>query len=136
MGLSLGVSDCTPRKSGSLPEEVRLDKEAGVDTYESASPHVLASLQLMDQARILLEGGRPDDAITVLERAISLNPSNGQNYYYLAEAWLLKKALAQAKEFNRLAGIHLTEDTGWTARVMEQRERIQRVSDNVEGLMK
>jgi len=77
---------------------------------------------------MLLESGKLDDAISVLERAINLNPTNGQNYYYLSEAWLMKGEADQAKEFNRLAGIYLEGDTEWIARLREQRERIKNQS--------
>jgi len=72
-----------------------------------------------------LEAGKTDEAIRTLERAMNLNPSNGENFYYLAEAWMRKKNLRQAEEFNRLAAIHLKSDGRWTARVAEQAERIR-----------
>jgi predicted Zn-dependent protease len=72
-----------------------------------------------------LQDDRPDDAIRVLERAVSLHPSNGENYFYLAEAWLAKKDTTQAEEFNRLAHLYLKGDV-WKARVEQQRERITR----------
>jgi two-component SAPR family response regulator len=81
---------------------------------------------LTEQGRLLLESGSLDDAISMLERAISLNPTNGRNYFYLSEVWLLKGDTVQAEEFNRLAAIYLREDIEWMARVMEQRERIRR----------
>ena len=89
-------------------------------------PHVVASLQLTDQGRLLLEEGRTDDAIRILERAVNLNPTNGQNYYYLAEAWIRKKNLPQAKEFNRLASLYFQEDKTWLSRVKVQRDRIEK----------
>ncbi|NIS70468.1 MAG: hypothetical protein GTO12_16440 [Proteobacteria bacterium] len=93
---------------------------------EGPSPRALASLQLTDQARVFLERGEPDDAIRILEHAIHLNPANGQNYFYMSEAWLMKENITQAIEFNRLAGIYLEGDSEWMARVMEQQERIKR----------
>jgi tetratricopeptide (TPR) repeat protein len=89
-------------------------------------PHVVASLQLTDQGRLLLEKGRTDDAIRILERAVNLNPAHGQNYYYLAEAWIRKRNLSQAKEFNRLAGLYLHEDKAWFSRVNVQRDLIEK----------
>jgi tetratricopeptide (TPR) repeat protein len=74
---------------------------------------------------VLLESGKVDDAITTLERALNVNPSNGQNYYYLAEAWLKKGNLSQAREFNRLAAMYLRDDLGWMNRVRDQEERIK-----------
>ena len=70
-----------------------------------------------------LESGKPDDAIRLFERAMSLNPANGQNYYYLAEAWLLKGNTTQADEFNRLANIYLKGDI-WMDKVSKQKQQI------------
>jgi predicted Zn-dependent protease len=85
----------------------------------------VASLSLTEQARVLLESGKPDDAIRTLERAVNLNPSNGRNYYYLAEAWLRKGNPNQAGEFNRLAAMYLRADPDWMDRVKTQDERIR-----------
>jgi tetratricopeptide (TPR) repeat protein len=92
---------------------------------QSRSPRTLASLQLTEQGRIFLESDDPDNAIRTFERAINLNPTNGQNYYYMAEAWLLKGVIGQAKEFNRLAEIRLKNDPAWLRLILEQRERIK-----------
>ena len=94
------------------------------ETAAEENPRVVASLQLTDQGRRLLEDRQPDKAIRVLEQAVSLHPANGQNYYYLAEAWLTKGSAAQAKEFNQLAEIHLKEDRQWMIRVANQADRI------------
>lgn len=74
---------------------------------------------------MLLESGRVDHAISTLERAMNVNPSNGQTYYYLAEAWIKKGNLSQAREFNRLAAMYLREKPEWTRRVEDQQERIR-----------
>jgi tetratricopeptide (TPR) repeat protein len=73
---------------------------------------------------MLLESGRVDDAISTLERAINVNPSNGQNYYYLAEAWLKKGNPSQAREFNRIAAMYLRDQPDWTSRVKDQKKKI------------
>ena len=88
------------------------------------NPRVVAALQLTDQGRRLLEDRQPDKAIRLLEQAVSLNPLNGQNYYYLSEAWLMKGSIDQAKELNQLAGIHLKDDGEWMMRVGRQADRI------------
>lgn len=91
---------------------------------QGLSPRALAALQLTEQGRIFLENKQPDDAIGILERALNLNPDNGRNYYYLAEAWLMKGNIGQAAQFNRLAEIYFKDDSGWLKRVLLQRERI------------
>lgn len=87
-------------------------------------PRAVASLELNQQARLLLEKGRIDDAISLLERAMTLNPMDGKNYYYLAEAWLAKGDTSQAHEFNRLAEMYLEDDPEWVVKVVQQRKRI------------
>jgi tetratricopeptide (TPR) repeat protein len=90
-------------------------------------PREIASLQLTDQGRMLLEQGKPDEAITVLERALNLYPTNGRNYYYLSEAWLLKNNAIQAKEWNRLAEMYLSDDKDWMKKVLDQKARIRKL---------
>ena len=68
-----------------------------------------------------------DDAISVLEGAVGLDPNNGQNYYYLAEAWIMKNNPAQAGEFSRRAGIYLEDDYLWMRQVAGQKQRIDSI---------
>lgn len=104
------------------PSEV--EETATPEKAAEENPRVVAALQLTDQGRRLLEDRQPDKAIRVLEQAVSLNSTNGQNYYYLSEAWLMKGSAVQAKEFNQLAEIHLKEDSAWLIRVAQQADRI------------
>jgi len=104
------------------PSEI--EEPAPAEKAADENPRVVAALQLTDQGRRLLEDGQPDRAIRALEQAVGLDPTNGQNYYYLSEAWLMKESAAQAKEFNHLAEIHLKEDRAWMIRVAQQADRI------------
>ena len=113
---SQGVNRETPREADEFEKNVE---------KPSLSPRALAALQLTEQGRMFLENNQPDDAIGILERALNLNPNNGRNYYYLAEAWLMKRNVGQATEFNRLAEIYLKDDSEWLNRVILQRERIK-----------
>lgn len=109
------LEEASPVKAGEpISEETKSD------------PRAMASLQFTEQGRMFLESGQPDDAITVLERALSIYPGNGRNYYYLAEAWLLKGDVLQAAEWNRLAETYLLDDSDWMKRVREQRVRIRK----------
>jgi len=87
-------------------------------------PAGFASLQLMEQARVLLENNKPDEAIRTLERAVNLHPTNGGNYYYLAEAWLMKGNVRQAREFSGLAALYLRDHDEWRSRLRSQEEKI------------
>lgn len=131
--LCLALSACaivpesppSPSSSSSpSPAPTVLEKDQSLFRQDE-SPRAVASLRLTEQARVLLETGKVDDAITTLERAINLNPSNGQNYYYMAEAWLRKGNPSQAREFNRLAAMYLKDDPNWIGRVKDQQERIR-----------
>jgi tetratricopeptide (TPR) repeat protein len=100
------------------------EESASAEEAVKENPRSVASLQLTDQGRRLLSERQPDKAIRVLEQAVSLNPLNGRNYYYLSEAWLMKGDTHQAKEFNQLAEIHLKDDREWIVRVGQQADRI------------
>ena len=120
-----GCSAIFPAPSKHTPttsQEVRMGTKELPE--EKPRSREMASLHLTEQGQMLLERGRVDDAISVLERAVSIYGSNGKNYYYLAEAWLKKGNIVQAKEWNRLAEMYLTGDREWSQRASEQRERI------------
>lgn len=120
--VAVWLAACAKPALKEVPIEAQ-DPPTVEDTAEE-NPRVTASLQLTDQGRRLLEGRKPDKAIRVLEQAVSLHPTNGQNYYYLSEAWLMKGSATQAKEFNQLAEIHLKEDSAWMVQVANQADRI------------
>jgi tetratricopeptide (TPR) repeat protein len=127
-GLGLAIVGCTATISTPPPAPAHAPSaqvEEPARPSDQPTPRALASLGLTEQGRLLLERGQLDDAINMLERAVSLNPTNGHNYFYLSEAWLLKGDTVQAEEFNRLAAIYLREDVDWMARVMEQGENIK-----------
>ena len=121
--LGLAFVGCVKEHPAQMPPPAAQQVEP--EQPQEPDPRKVASLQLTDQGRRLLEAGKSDQAIRVLEQAISLHPNNGQNYYYLAEAWLMKGVTSEAKEFNHLAEIHLEEDEEWIERVAHQANRIE-----------
>jgi predicted Zn-dependent protease len=130
MGLALSAcaavsqSPSSPASPPSPSAQPAVQKNDQTTPLQDDSPRAVASLRLTEQARVLLESGKVDDAITTLERAMNVNPSNGRNYYYLAEAWLKKGNPSQAREFNRLAAMYLRDEPGWMNRVRDQEQRI------------
>jgi len=107
------------------PAEPAVEEELVAPQEPAApSPRETASRQLTARGQQFLADGQPDRAIRVLEQAISLDPDNGQNYYYLAEAWLKKEIAAQAREFNRLAEAHFKDSPQWLIRIAQQADRI------------
>jgi hypothetical protein len=130
--LIMGPAGCVKHRpddeTGVVREEIT--REEPPEPAEP-SPRVLASLKLTDQGRRLVEAGETEKAIRVLEQAISLNPNNGQNYYYLSEAWLMKGFASEARQFNGLAESHLTGDVDWEKRVTRQAERITTLEEKI-----
>ncbi|MFH1060285.1 MAG: hypothetical protein V1797_16605, partial [Pseudomonadota bacterium] len=106
-----GPGSAAPAPAGPAPSAVAPAKP---------SPRVTASLSLTEQGRQLLASGKTDAAISTLERAASLNPSGGQNYYWLAQAWLIKGDPAQAAIYHRQARRYLAADQAWVARLNQQ----------------
>lgn len=65
------------------PATVAGDSAAADST---ASPARIASNRLVDRARAERREGEPDAAVTLLERAVRVDPSNGRAYLELALA--------------------------------------------------
>ncbi|MFZ0243359.1 MAG: hypothetical protein WAL90_17095 [Desulfobacterales bacterium] len=99
-------------------------KRPAPPTARPDNAQVQAAEALIAQGRQLLAQESPDAAIRVLERSVALDSTSGPNYYYLAEAWLMKKNAHQAREFNRLAAMHLGRDSPWRDRIARQSEHI------------
>ena len=99
-------------------------KQIAREETRQRSPREKASLQLTEEGRQFLDEDKPDHAIRLLEQAISLNPDNGQCYYYLAEAWLQKGNISEARQFNSLAENYLKKDKDWKTRVANQADKI------------
>ena len=107
-----------------IPAPLPARKPSELPTVKPDSAQAQAAEALVDQGRQLLAQGAPDAAIRVLERSVALDSNSGLNYYYLAEAWLMKQNVKQAREFNRLADLHLGRDPEWKTRIDRQNDRI------------
>ncbi len=107
------------------PAPLPAGKPSVPQTPKPDNAQVLAAEALVEQGRQFLAQGAPDAAIRVLERSVALDSNSGQNYYYLAEAWLVKQNAHQAREFNRLADMHLGRDPDWKNRIDRQNNRIK-----------
>ena len=133
--LVFGLAACVKKrpleKPGAVRQESVREEQPAPEKPAGPSPRALASLELTDQGRRHIEAGEADSAIRVLEQAISLHPGNGQSYYYLAEAWLMKGFAGEARQFNRLAETHLTGDEHWEKMVARQAERIVQLEQKI-----
>jgi len=76
-------------------------------------PARAVSMQIAEQARIEIEGGRNDDAIRELSHAVSIDPTNPYVYFYLGRGYGAKKDFTQAVTFFRRAEIGLAQDPAW-----------------------
>lgn len=125
---ALLLSACAPLR---VPATVEPPAEA--PPTPSATPPALeekrarssAAAALVQQGRELLNKGDADAAIRVLGQAANLNPSDGELYFYMAEAWLMKQNASQARDYNRLAETYLGGDPQWTRRIARQSDRIE-----------
>ena len=112
-------------REGVTEEEETLYPPEPEEDIQPPSPRDLASQNLMDQAVKYLDDDMPDESIRNLERAVTISPGRGENYYYLAEAWYMKGNYSQAREYNSLAAIYLKDDSKWMNLVEEQKRRIE-----------
>jgi type IV secretory pathway VirB10-like protein len=78
------------------PKESKKEKAA-------KSPQRQASMQQVNQARGQLEKGRSDAAIRTLEKAVRIDPGNGEAFILLARAWRQKGERRKALEFAKKA---------------------------------
>jgi len=92
------------------------------------TPRENAAAQLTQQGSQHLSDGKPDNALRLFEQAIGLDPSNGQCYYYMAQAWMAKRKYPEAKRFNNLARDYLADNVDWKTRVLRQAEQIADLS--------
>ena len=114
--ISVWIVGCATKHPAPLPQP----PPAG----ESIDASHAAARELIERGRSHLANGRPDAAIRELERALSLNPSDGRTVYYLAEAWLMKTDAERAEQFNRLAEDRFKDDPEWLRRIARQADRI------------
>ncbi len=150
--LVLALVSCAPRVIAPSRDSVRLPAPAGEAARKPATqqpspaeqpraepeaepkprvqqPRMTASLQLTQQAQSLIGTRQADSAIRLLEKAVAIDPLNGQNYYYLSEAWLMKGNRAQAENFNEMASIYLDSDEKWRPRIADQKRRIKKLAN-------
>jgi tetratricopeptide (TPR) repeat protein len=80
-------------------------------------PALNASLRFAEQGRQALESSKPEDAIRVLGRAISIDPTDPYAYFYLGRAYMIKKDYAQALAFFGRSEVGLRTVPAWLGEV-------------------
>lgn len=99
-------------------------RTAPVQPPRLPEPRQQAALHLSERARKLLHLQRYDEAIRVLEKAITLEPRSGDHYFLLAEAWLGKGVPGQARHYHVLATRYLGAQPDWQSALAAQAARI------------
>lgn len=124
---------CMPKTNVSVPDRqvppapLPAEKPPAPPGARPDGAQIQAARALVEQGRQYLAQGATDAAIRVLERSVALDATIGQHYYYLAEAWLMKQNIRQARQFNRLADLHLGRDPDWQNRIVRQDDRIRKL---------
>lgn len=118
------IAGCASRPVSPPPDAALEDTPRPPPAGEAALAQLAAARELTARGRRHVEKLQPDAAIRVLERALGLNPADGRNYYYLAEAWLMKTDARRAEACNRMAENLLNDDPDWLSQIARQADRI------------
>lgn len=88
-------------------------------------PRARAAQALVAQGRDKLAAGQVDAALSDLERAVGLDPSGGEAYYWMAEAWLRSGDRDQAEQYHDQAQRYLRDSPTWQGKLERQADRIR-----------
>jgi tetratricopeptide (TPR) repeat protein len=102
----------------------------------SAAGQQSASLSLTRKGRDLLDGGRTDEAVAVLEKAIALHSSNPYAYYYMARARFIQSETGQSLALLAKAELYFRDNPSWLSRVFLLRGQIDETLSRPEDARK
>ena len=119
MAAVLLLPGCLPPPSTLPPEEAPMPPQPALHRPDDAgrSGQREASVELTDQGRRHLAAGRIQEAVSLFQKAISIQPKNPYAYYYLGRARYLQKEYSQALAPLGQAELYLARDAAWRARV-------------------
>ncbi|HEY1852296.1 MAG TPA: tetratricopeptide repeat protein, partial [Candidatus Binataceae bacterium] len=102
--LDLGSMQSAPDLAAtSLDEEIK----------KADTPARMAALRVTEQARVELQAGHTDEAIRDLGRAVSIDPGNPFEYFYLGRAYIARRNYHQALTFLERAEIGFAARPDW-----------------------
>lgn len=84
-----------------------------IDAAAKDEPALSASLRFVEQARQALDDSKADEAIHVLGRAVSIDPTDPYAYFYLGRAYMMKNDYAQALAFFGRSEVGLRSLPAW-----------------------
>ncbi|MGH8014157.1 MAG: tetratricopeptide repeat protein [Candidatus Binataceae bacterium] len=79
----------------------------------AGTPARAASLRLTEDARQRLHANQADDALRTLARAVSIDPANPYEYFFLGRAWMAKQNYEQALTFFKRAELGFSNMPEW-----------------------
>lgn len=83
----------------------------------ASAPNIAAALRLVEQGRQQLVNGRSDAALDLLERAVAIDPTSAQGYYYLGVLHYDRGSYSQAIAFaNRAVVLASSGGATWASR--------------------
>jgi tetratricopeptide (TPR) repeat protein len=80
---------------------------------QANTPARAAALRVTEQARVELAAGKIDDALRDLGRAVSIDPGNSFEYFYLGRTYIARGNYAQALTFFKRAEIGFATRPDW-----------------------
>jgi tetratricopeptide (TPR) repeat protein len=80
---------------------------------QAQTPARAAALRVTEQARVDLAAGKTDEAMRGLGRAISIDPGNSFEYFYLGRANIARGNFQQALTFFKRAEIGFSGQSDW-----------------------
>jgi Tfp pilus assembly protein PilF len=110
---------------GALPEQPAVevgtkelpDESLAPQIKSAKAPNIAAALRLVEEGRVLMNQGRYDQSLDLLERSVSIDPSSFYGYYYLARLHFATKDYSQAVAFaNRATALGAHSERIWLAR--------------------
>jgi tetratricopeptide (TPR) repeat protein len=99
---------------GAMQSGRELSSISLADEFKMANtPARVAALRVTEQARVELAAGKIDDALRDLGRAVSIDPGNPFEYFYLGRAYIARGNYAQALTFFQRAEIGFGTRPDW-----------------------
>jgi Tfp pilus assembly protein PilF len=114
-----------PAATGCQTPPPHTPHNAGAYALNPQASRAQVAGELTARARDALESGNAQEALGLLERAVSLAPQYAESYYWLAEAWILEDNLPQAREYHELAAIYLEGWPEWEKALSEQKKSLE-----------
>jgi hypothetical protein len=126
------TGDIAPLEIGSITPTANLSESSLQPLINSAvTPALATSLRITEDARVEISKGDADDAIRDLARAVSIDPSAGYAYFFLARAYMVKKNDQQAMNFFKRAESGFGGNRQWLSETLAYEGLIYEQSDRL-----